>query len=384
MLRQFNRLRQTGTVTEYAEQFTQLMHNLLAHRSSWDPAFFVTQFMEGLQRDIRAAVILHCPQTLDTAVDLACLQEEVVEALRQDDRRHPVTPPSSTGGRAIPRMALPLPPPPPARQSGPALEPRPPEINRTPPPDDKLAALRAYRCAKGLCFTCGERWSREHRCAPTVQLHVVEELIEMLQVPAQQAPSTEATESDADCCVLSKAAIEGAEAPTTMRLHGWVQDREVLILVDSGSSHSFVSSALAARLQGVQPAQRTMSVRVANGGILHSDQEIPACQWRSHGINFTTDLRVLPLGSYDVILGIYWLARHSPMKVHWLEKTTAFQHDGREVLLCGARADVTQCQMISGAELHELLQQTTVAKVVKLCTVADDMDDCNTPCIMLQ
>lgn len=29
--------------------------------------------MEGLQRDMRAAVVLHRPKTLDTVVDLACL-----------------------------------------------------------------------------------------------------------------------------------------------------------------------------------------------------------------------------------------------------------------------------------------------------------------------
>uniref|UniRef100_A0A8R7V8Z0 Uncharacterized protein n=1 Tax=Triticum urartu TaxID=4572 RepID=A0A8R7V8Z0_TRIUA len=102
-----------------------------------------------------------------------------------------------------------------------------------------------------------------------------------------------------------------------MRLHGWVQDREVLMLVDSGSSHSFISSTLAHQLQGVQSARRPLSVRVANGGVLRSDQEIPKCEWRSQGVKFTTDLKVLPLGCYDVILGIDWLACHSPMQVHW-------------------------------------------------------------------
>lgn len=70
--------------------------------------------------------------------------------------------------------------------------------------------------------------------------------------------------SEADCCVLSKAAVEGDESPTTMRLHGWVQGKEVLMLIDSGSSHSFVSASLVAH--GVQQAQRALSVRVTNGG----------------------------------------------------------------------------------------------------------------------
>lgn len=30
--------------------------------------------------------------------------------------------------------------------------------------DDKLATLKAYRRAKGLCFVCGERWGRDHKC----------------------------------------------------------------------------------------------------------------------------------------------------------------------------------------------------------------------------
>jgi hypothetical protein len=42
------------------------------------------------------------------------------------------------------------------------------------PIEDRVAALRAYRKAKGLCHKCGEKWSSEHKCGPTVQLHVVE------------------------------------------------------------------------------------------------------------------------------------------------------------------------------------------------------------------
>lgn len=301
------------------------MHNLLAHHSSWDPAFFVTQFMEGLHRDIRAAVVQHRPQTLDTAVDLACLQEEVAEALRRDDK--PTWGASfSSRSRAFPRVAFPLPPPPPAKPSG--ITPTPQQDDRRPPskgsrsaaPDNKLGALRAYRRANGLCFTCGERWSHDHRCAPTVQLHVVEELIEMLQSPPQQADADEVPAGEADYCVLSKATLEGAESPTTMRLHGWVQGREVLMLIDSGSSHSFVSQPLAVHLSGVQPARTALTIRVADGGVLHNTQEIPACQWQSHGTQFTTNIKILPLGSYDVILGIDWLARHSPMNAHWMEK----------------------------------------------------------------
>ncbi|XP_037416836.1 uncharacterized protein LOC119279846 [Triticum dicoccoides] len=118
LLCQFNRLKQTGTIVEYVEQFTQIMHHLLAHHTSWDPAFFVTQFMEGLQHEIRSVVVLHHPQTLDTAVDLACLQEEVMEAFRREHRRPTVLSVSSGNACALARTTLPLPLPPGKQGSG--------------------------------------------------------------------------------------------------------------------------------------------------------------------------------------------------------------------------------------------------------------------------
>lgn len=52
----------------------------------------------------------------------------------------------------------------------------------------------------------------------------------------------------------------------------------------------------------------------------------------------------------------------------------AFEYEGKQVQLSGARADVTQCQQISGQELHDLLDQKAVTRVVQLCALAEDMD----------
>jgi hypothetical protein len=39
--------------------------------------------------------------------------------------------------------------------------------------DNKVATLCAYWQAQGSCQYCVEKWSHGHKCAPTVQLHVV-------------------------------------------------------------------------------------------------------------------------------------------------------------------------------------------------------------------
>lgn len=44
--------------------------------------------------------------------------------------------------------------------------------------EDKLVTLKAYHRAKGLCLICDERWGCDHKWNTTVQLHVVQEMLE--------------------------------------------------------------------------------------------------------------------------------------------------------------------------------------------------------------
>lgn len=89
----------------------------------------------------------------------------------------------------------------------------------------------------------------------------------------------------------------------------------MLILVDSGRSHSFVSSSL--HTCGLVPTPLShITVKVANGEILVSDQQISQLEWWIWGNTFHTNMMVLDLNAFDAILGYDWLARLSPMLCH--------------------------------------------------------------------
>jgi len=60
-----------------------------------------------------------------------------------------------------------------------------------------------------------------------------------------------------------------------------------------------------------------MSVRVGNGDLVQCSTILPGVVWDIQQYQFTHDLRVLPLASYDIILGMDWLQLFSPMKVDW-------------------------------------------------------------------
>jgi hypothetical protein len=115
---------------------------------------------------------------------------------------------------------------------------------------------------------------------------------------------------------LSVAAAVGAPAPKTLCLAGDLQGQPISILVDSGSSHTFLSTKIGSSLPHLQQLQPSLAVQVANGEILQCTHHIPQAVWSIQGCSFTTDLKILPLQSYDMILGLDWLSSFSPMQIH--------------------------------------------------------------------
>lgn len=120
--------------------------------------------VDGLRDGIRAAVIVHCPTSLDSTCSLAMLQEEVAEAPRSKDFKWPD---SGFSTKTVPWGSFPLPPPPkidkilvptcdkPAADSEKSLV-------------DRFSVLRWYRRARGLCDKCAEKWRPGHQWSTTI------------------------------------------------------------------------------------------------------------------------------------------------------------------------------------------------------------------------
>jgi hypothetical protein len=88
-----------------------------------------------------------------------------------------------------------------------------------------------------LCDKCAEKWSYGHKCA-TLQLHAIQELWDLMSEEKDDPvyDTYESSDQPAQLCVsLSEAAVNGTEAPRSMRLVGTIQGQEVLILVTQGA-----------------------------------------------------------------------------------------------------------------------------------------------------
>ena len=359
LLRRLFQIRQTSPVNEYIKKFVSLVDDLKAYAKHPDPLYYTQRFIEGLRDDIKSVLLVHRPSTLDTACVLAQLQEEALATTRKPFRRYDHTSmakPTWSGALALPS--------PPQKQA----EGDPKRSTHHPPSvEDKFKALRAARRAQGLCIRCGAKWSRDHKCAELVQINLVQELLDMFpdqdDVDSSDPPSPTVSQV---MMHLSVAAAVGSASPKAFSFHGEIQGRPLFILVDSGSSHTFLSDVVAQSLTGVQDLTPALGVQVANGAVLQCTSYIPAATWSVQGYTFSTDLKLLPLSSYDMILGLDWLASLSPMQVHWAQKWLSIPYEGSTVVLFGDAPVLPIGSVLQLCQVQDLTELTVPSAVQAL------------------
>jgi hypothetical protein len=160
------------------------------------------------------------------------------------------------------------------------------------------------------------------------------------------------TETQQLFLTLSVAAISSIPAPRTLCLSGSIQGSEINILIDSGSSHSFLSSQVASQLTSISSLTTPLSVKVANGQVLDCSAQIMQAKWSVEDFLFTTDLKVIALAAYDMILGMDWLEMHNSMKVHWQQKWLFVPYHGSTTMLYGNRSEIPEGTVIHLCEVE--------------------------------
>lgn len=119
--------------------FENLQYQITMQNTEWDEVFFITQFLKGLKPEIRGVVQAQDPTTMDRALSLARIQQQVLEWRKMKNNR---TSGSSKQGTTYIK--------PDNKQSS------------TSSPHWKERLARDYRKANGLCYYCGEKFDPAH------------------------------------------------------------------------------------------------------------------------------------------------------------------------------------------------------------------------------
>lgn len=318
---------------ECTTQFQSLQYDVSMHSYQYDALFFATQHVKGLRDDFRAVVEPQVPTTVERATIIAKIQQRVFE--RHKLKYQPKHPPAKA---------------------------------QPPKPDHKPAThygnlwkdkqLRDYRKANNLCYHCGKKYEPGHAdvCAKRAKPHLNALALNDLDREIDEDLLNEMAIDEALTETFGHLSINelaGTESHDSIQLKSTVNNKTMLILVDTGSSHSFVSSHFVL-LNNIPttPMQQQM-IKLANGNWMTTTTQVKGLQWYIQGTTFTTDMIVLDLLPYDAILGFDWLKTHSPMQCDWQHKILQFQYKGKSVTLKGLQPQPLALNTISAKQVYK-------------------------------
>ena len=227
-MRELVDLHQRGTVEEYLKEFNAVRYAASMHNHTLDETLFVTHFIKGLKPDLQGVVQSHLPTTVDRAALLAQMQQAIMEKQKQKMLRFSGQSRSyGQGGRTEVKLS-----------SGVDLS--------------KERAVKEYRRQHGLCYTCGEKFEVGHqsKCPKRLQMQLNALTTEELGMALTDEVLSQLKQDEsegADGPNLSLNAIRGTAKETCMRVRALVGNQTMLILVDSGSSTSFINKIFVER-----------------------------------------------------------------------------------------------------------------------------------------
>ncbi|XP_052204119.1 uncharacterized protein LOC127809399 [Diospyros lotus] len=315
-----SKMQQTGSLRDYQKEFEKVATQV----RDWPEKALIGAFVGGLKPELATEVKLHRPTHLRHAIEIARLKDEQVQSMRKSYAyKGPTMATSSSGYK--PKV-----PPPPQAMSNKSI---PPGVRRL--SWDEMQKRRE----QGLCFNCNKKFTPGHKCKKA-QAFLIEcdhpqdwdeeeaEPDMPLNWPAEaiEAASDEQPE-------VSLHALAGSSGPQTMRVTAMLRNREVSLLIDNGSTHNFISTRIAQRLQIPITHIDSFHVRVASGEKLTCTQQCKGVNLKIQHIAVTVDLYAIPLAGVDIVLGVQWLSQLGKVAFDYKRLTMEFTLGDQQVCL---------------------------------------------------
>ncbi|GJY46092.1 transposon ty3-I gag-pol polyprotein [Tanacetum coccineum] len=193
----------------------------------------------------------------------------------------------------------------------------------------------ADKRSKGLCFKCDENFGPGHQCVKKT-LHIL--LVDDNDSEEEEEEEAIRDEDDhvhLDMVEVSLNSVLGFTPPRTMKLHGNIHGADVVVLVDCGATHNFITQRLVDQLGLEVTGSETVWVILGNGKVEKSQGICKGVLVTFPEMQIIDNFFPFELGSTDVILGIKWLETLEDMSVNWKKLTMSFGEGTNRAMIQG-------------------------------------------------
>jgi hypothetical protein len=148
------------------------------------------------------------------------------------------------------------------------------------------------------------------------------------------APNTpEHATTKSELMHISIHATTGTASTATFSLLVNIGGYQAVALVDSGSSHTFMDYGFAIKSNFTLKPVPTKKIAIASGGHLLAQFAVTALIYQVQGHDFTNAFHIIPLQTYDIILGIDWMYTVSPVTLDLPPRLLIVTNKGRQIVL---------------------------------------------------
>ena len=181
--------------------------------------------------------------------------------------------------------------------------------------EDEKSNVEAQRIKEGKCKCCGEKWDPKHRCVKgkepknlynceaTNDSNTENSNIEEIGDAPEFSPELD----DDSIPQVSLSAMIGILEPQTLKLKGHIKKNNVVVLIDSDSTHNFLDATMAKRLNIFSFPLPNMKVMVADGKRIEKVGKCHRVKLQIQDFSLESSFFTVPLGGVDVVLGVQWL-----------------------------------------------------------------------------
>jgi hypothetical protein len=130
--------------------------------------------------------------------------------------------------------------------------------------------------------------------------------------------------------VISLNALTSFFASQTLKIIGYINHRNAIILVDSGSTHNCIHCCIAQETNCYICGVNNFQIMISNGGSMKCGGHCENVHLQIGEYHLKSHMFAIDMGGCDIVLGAEWLRTLGPILMDFKELTMQFDQEGQQ------------------------------------------------------